>query len=913
MRRLSFLIFFSLFLAFNLSAGVFTSDLLATVATPNEVRLKTGKTPDGFLMTGLELTNGWAYLSFWFKPNFSSDDNQRHVIAVIENHGKPLFLVEKSAKNLLRFVSLSGEKKAAARASVNFKPGEWHHIAVACFVNEEKVPAGIALFFDRENVSGEIPSKDSFFSEPKEELVDIRFLTAQGEFANPVARNERWGGKRWFNVAYVVRLVYDDFFRALPAEEIRITPYAWRINVDTRIVKGIEKTFGLEAKLNGEFMMVTDEITGYGNWSEFDAKPYIKWSVDNTNVAEVVKKEKAAKIKGLALGKVTITAEYRHLKASFETEVIPEDLPDLCIQFVEMLPRYSYKREKVRIAPGDAVTSIVHVANYGTKPTTPDEKLLFCMADKAVEFKVPSLQSLQTITFTNVWVFPVEPILISARVEPSEDLCLANNEIKYRSDARPLWFAIEPNVMSNYFTAGRFTCLGSRSLFDWISAHKYRLDLLLKETKYPDICPDGLLETYRIDKIVYNYYQKDKDNEYFKNEEYRDGGFPITENPKDHGSHQHSDKFFETIYASIIHELGHTCLALPDVYCYPVRARNVLLRNPKGELYVGTSRLPRFGEDIMRSSAENVPCGTEYEPLMTSCHMWINKANAGKIAYCAGYRGPRFWGVQGRFIPISENILKIYDVDDNPLKDAAVYIYHVSHAKINAFADKYFADCPKFKGYTDQDGCYHIPQSTDKQWDGGLTDRFDGETDVWNPFGMPTDEQSATRDTAATPSVWRVEGLLLIKIVSGSDVFFQLLPMTEFNEQFFAGDKFRGVYEIRTQLKQGKKPELEKRQIAKAVSKVNKAPVALLETNYFKVKAGKKIRLDASQHSYDPEGQPLIYHWHDAGNWYATDSREGPIQEYVAPQKPGDKIKKAFYVLDGIRGSKLFEFTIEAK
>ncbi|MBO7435258.1 hypothetical protein J6U76_04615 [bacterium] len=56
-----------------------------------------------------------------------------------------------------------------------------------------------------------------------------------------------------------------------------------------------------------------------------------------------------------------------------------------------------------------------------------------------------------------------------------------------------------------------------------------------------------------------------------------------------------------------------------------------------------------------------------------------------------------------------------------------------------------------------------------------------------------------------------------------------------------------------------------------------------------------------------------MYYWHDANNWYASGFKSGRVQEYKVPAKKGEKIKKALYVLDGIRASELFEFTIEAE
>ena len=43
------------------------------------------------------------------------------------------------------------------------------------------------------------------------------------------------------------------------------------------------------------------------------------------------------------------------------------------------------------------------------------------------------------------------------------------------------------------------------------------------------------------------------------------------------------------IDAAVLHEFGHTVLALPDLYGYPVKERAVLLRDPQGELYAGSA------------------------------------------------------------------------------------------------------------------------------------------------------------------------------------------------------------------------------------------------------------------------------------------------------------------------------------
>lgn len=910
--------------AFTARATVYTFPNISTAPLPGarEVELKfLNKEPwrsdvlgDFSCLSGeIEVSAKFGYVSFWFKPNFDSDDGKDHSILTIGDLRDGMALA-KTGKGLLKISSSSRGKTAASRSAVSFKAGEWHHIAFAWFTNDEGVPCGLPLFFDKECVAGEVPGKEAFFdSESSAYTIDV--FSDSGEYRDLVFRNEKLGKRSTLDNGALLRTVYTDYFRSFPAEAIEITHEPWGIHADKRILLGYSKKFGLRAKRNGKFEMVTDEMNAYGNWSYFDAKPFIQWSTDNGCAAPDEKIPAA--IKGLAEGKDKVKASYRGKEAEFATEVISPEKPDMTVQFIELLPRYSYKDLKTKIAPGDQVTSVVHVANYGPITSPAGLKLRFWVGDekapvckRVVELEPFLPQQIRKYSF--IWTFPKESLLMNAEVKLDDDLCLVNNKVSEWCDARPLWFAFSPMVTTNYFRERKMNCVGSFSMFDWVAGHKLKLDALLLDTKYPDICPDGIKEKYRIDNLVYHYWEKDKDNVYFKMEEYRDGGFPITDNPNDRASHQASAPHFSSLNASVVHELGHTCLALPDVYSYPVRWHNVLLKDKEGKYYAGGSRMPKFGSDIMYSSAENVPCGSAYTPLMSGCHMWINRSNAGKIVHCSGYRGPRFWGVQGRFIPISENILKIYDVNDEPLRDAAVYIYHVAHGKINAFADKYFADIPKFKGYTDKEGKYLIPTDTDKNWDSVYTDRFDGRTYVWNPFGMTTDENDATKDAPSTPSVWHVEGLLLIKIETEGDVEFHLLPLSEFNEQFFAGDGFRGVYEIRTQLVGTKRPALRETVIPKACRFMNLAPVALLETNYFKAKAGTTITVDASD-SYDPEGQPLLYYWHDAGNWYAVDFRSGMEQEYKVPAKKGEKIKKALYVLDGIRASELFEFTIEAE
>ena len=113
-----------------------------------------------------------------------------------------------------------------------------------------------------------------------------------------------------------------------------------------------------------------------------------------------------------------------------------------------------------------------------------DEKSPLCKKEVTLESFGP--QQIRKYSF--VWTFPKESMLMNAEVALDDDLCLVNNRVSEWCDARPLWFAFSPTVMTNYFNERKVNCVGSFSMFDWVAAHKLKLDWLLIRTVYPDIC-----------------------------------------------------------------------------------------------------------------------------------------------------------------------------------------------------------------------------------------------------------------------------------------------------------------------------------------------------------------------------------------------------------------------------------------
>ncbi|MFQ5805623.1 MAG: hypothetical protein ACE5I3_04145 [Phycisphaerae bacterium] len=260
-------------------------------------------------------------------------------------------------------------------------------------------------------------------------------------------------------------------------------------------------------------------------------------------------------------------------------------------------------------------------------------------------------------------------------------------------------------------------------------------------------------------------------------------------------------------------------------------------------------------------------------------------------------------------IPFREHILQIFDVEDKPLSGAAVYVYHAAQTKSNDAGAKYFVDRPKFVGHTDEEGCFRFPNKTDKDWDDPETDVVEGEHPVWNPFGGAVRKKDwPFFDVAFTPNVWRVEGLLLLKIVSGDQTELAWLCLTDVNEAFFRGEKVRGVYPVRTSLQPApEKTLLVRPEIPDAIRETNLLPVAMTNEE-LTVKVGETFKLDGSR-SEDPEGQPLVHRWRARTRGIQPRHSGEPVVEVVAPEKPG-KYEYVFYVIDGLRASKSIKVTI---
>ena len=846
-------------------------------------------------------------IGFWVRPRWDGKDGRVHRLLRVGEPGSNGLLLEKAASGMLRYVVSSPKKTTAARWDVShWKAGEWHHVAIA-WMSVNGRPLGLPLWVDRVCVDGPLFGAGEF-PRPADTRVWIGDGTSEAAMDELICRTNlaAEGGFRQ------LAIVWRDYFRTAPFTRTAVDLEPHGGPMDPRVVLGCEKQYGLLAERDGTPEKVTDFVVRYDQWSYYDAKPFITWATSDPKIATV---DANGRVTGKALGRCALTAEFRGMRATHRLEVIPVDQPDLDLVYVERLPRYARDAEKDRPAPGDRVRSAARIINFGyaaapagaavTFQLIPDGNRNFRLDpdEKPVETQRKaidrSLGPREEVTAIFDWAWRDDPTWVRVVVDPQGkfgDLCNANNERCELNVARPLQMAVDRSQMEGFYRDRKINHVGSFSEFDWINGQLARFGAMLRCAVYPATSPDGARDAFRNDQTYVIGAEKVawEDEPYVKDERFYDGGFPVRE-PID----------LMAVDGAILHEFGHTCASLPDLYGYAMLRENVFLKDEQGKPYAGGDRMPVLSPDsglLPFSSANNVPCGAGCPPLMDSCSLWLAPFEAGAIQWFAGFRGGRFWGTQGRLMPTCEQYLKVYDVNDEPLRGAAVYVYGVANTPCQDAVGKFLADWPKFLGATDADGRFRFPGETDASWDDPDTDVVDGAIKVWNPFGRAANLSGTTPDVAFTPNVWIVEGLLLVKIVSAGETEFRWLPLTEFNTVFLSRGRLSGTIPVRTSLRPGAEPApVVRPAVPEAVRTTNLRPVAAVNSREMAVPCGEEFTLDGSQ-SRDPEGRPLTYHWLSTRGGLRPERAWGPVLKAKAPGAPM-RCEVLLYVVDGLRCS----------
>jgi hypothetical protein len=848
-------------------------------------------------LKGLDLNPVEGLIAVWVKPSWNGNDGKKHRLWATEQTGGRQLTLEKSELGMLRAKIATPTGVTVSRTDVSdWKAGEWHQVSVG-WVSNKTENVGLALWIDQWCKDGPVTPHGVWDAKAMPASITLGDGSGDAVFDELIVRDNMKGETDHGMVA----CIYRDYFRTAPFESYKVDIAPSQVPSDARAVAGGEKQFGLLGKRGGSWEPLVENVVRYSQWAYFDSKPLIKWSTSDSSIATIDDK---GRLKALKPGQCDVVTDFRGVKSTYPLTVISPDKPDLAAICIELLPRFRSDAVKCRFAPGETVTSVIRLGNFGPKRLEAGAKVRLSFipdsirnyrldpTEKAVEVKETTLdKALEPGEETTVefkWPYPAKSTWMKLELDPEnkiDEICEVNNSIVELTDARPIHLAYRPADLKKELADKKTNHVGSFCYYDWLRAEKLRMDVMLREAIYPTTGPNGVEEAYRIDDITALNLGKWDDEPYNQNGIWFDGGFPVNE-PVD----------LMAIDCAIIHEFGHCILSQPDLYGYPISAHNVFLLDDLGKPVAGSPDMPIIAwNNVSSPPALNVPCNVGYGSLMDGCEQWLHPSQAGHIMHYKGFRPDRFWGTQGRLIPTRANWLLLKDADDKPLKNAAVYVYHVSQSPVQDSGAKYFADRPKFMGQTDDEGRFVFPGETDEDWDDPATDVVDGAKPVWNPFGTPDSE------TAFTPNVWEVEGLLLLKIVSGKQVEYQFMDLTQFNVAFLSGETVCGKYDIRTSLTSAGTPTaLVRKPIPDAIKKVNLAPVAVCKEE-MTVKCGEEFELDGSK-SYDPENQPLIYRWNVGEGWLQGPLSQGSKMKQKAPAEPKE-LEFKLWVNDGIRCS----------
>lgn len=841
-----------------------------------------------------------------------------------------------NAKGTLRF-KMAGENGSKPRIAVcradisNWKANDWHHVQVAWL--EYNSPVGLAVWIDKTAVASCIFGGTNYMSAPAGNNVTVGDSTSKAYIDELIFR----GGPFDISCGHengVTRLAYRDYFRTAPFTAIQITHLANKVNSDTWVLLDKKKQFGLTGTrlLNTSTKATTTEyITNYdvlGSWGDFDAKPYITWTASDTSYATI---DKTGLVTGLkaTTSPITLIADFAGLKASYLLNVKDwSDKPDLCLEYVERTPRYDRHAAKNWSAAGDTVTTIAHIGNFGTSAANNIKVIIEKATDANNNFKVDpgekwstmkeetikSLAAGEETTVLQTWVWPENglttgSVFIRVMADPDnaiDEICEANNERCEKSNAKAMHWG-RPVVSNDSFNSFAddynnrvVNLVGSFSDYDWCNAETDRDILMMREAVYPTTTPDGILDSIRVDQYTDIKGPKDGGDKAFGEEDHLfDGCWPKME---PFGGAANMD-----YNCAIGHEIGHTTMGLPDLYGQCMDTDNTFLKDSNGNYYAGTAIYPItqvWDHMAMYSSAifdHPDECAVGHETLMCGNNPWLDSFSAGLTHFKRQKRQDLLQDYLGNFgdwIP-TINKLRFYDVNDDPLKNARIYIYQIANTEEwYVYGNRYYPDRPKFILSTDSTGCCTIPTTTCEYWDDYTTDAIDGAIAISTPFAVST--RKAMWHTGATGDVF------LIKVIGADNqVEIHPLPLTEFNAAYFSGLTDSATYSVRTSvLSPSSVPAIE----APKDPAGGRAPV--LKINYngkiytrdfrIAVPAGTKLTFDGSL-STDPEGfSPLRYRW--SGSFSKSDS---PIYTVdTTGRSPGD-YEMYLYIIDSVRFSPL--------
>lgn len=431
---------------------------------------------------------------------------------------------------------------------------------------------------------------------------------------------------------------------------------------------------------------------------------------------------------------------------------------DLDVTYIERTPRYDYDAAKGWPDPGDVVTFHAHVRNWGNV-TVPSVDFAWAV-DEALATSGPLTSLLpdedRVVDFS--WTWQDGPHTIGFTIDPANGIAETveeNNEIVDRTNALAVGFWVEQTVY-DYFRQHQIELgLESNSWEDWAQRHMRRWNEMFEDAVWP-LAPAGVIDRVRLDKVTV----------------VADGALPLSWGlPTNHPDTR--DKTVDMMWGfpktlvdsgfypvnlggpfnyegSLIHELHHARYLI-DTYGFDVHGPQVLIEE-NGTPIPGTQYMPYIAWEVVHYNHEG--------GMMSGDYTWLSEYDAvcwnrivGRRARGGNYNAPSSIGEWLNTDLPETNKVRVVNRFGAPLVGVDVRIYRAVNG--SGWYAKTYDNTPDFTLTTDAEGAVYLP-------------RIPFGTSVQHGYGI-------------------ANGVLIWRIETGGDVFYEFQEVTEYHKEFWRG------------------------------------------------------------------------------------------------------------------------------
>ena len=380
------------------------------------------------------------------------------------------------------------------------------------------------------------------------------------------------------------------------------------------------------------------------------------------------------------------------------------------------------------------------------------------------------------------WTWEAGRHTVEFRIDPSDSIVEkveANNHRSDFTDALSLSAWVEESTW-RYFHEFQHELGGlANSWEDWIQRQMARLNELNADASSPDDL-NGVLDRVRVDRIIVvpdgilpiNGGVATNNPDLLDKTVDLQWGFPAYDPNtstfySDHTTISDANPFW--VEQSLIHELGHARYLIDsygfDVHNTAHHGGTDSVQIFEGTTYVGGSEyMPYLAFDEvlhynLNGGVMTGPYGFNWSPYEIGA---LNRI-AGQRARCGNMNAPCNIGEYLQDLPLCNHLLLV-DSEETPIRNADVRVYEAEGGP--GFYGKTFDNTPDQSYTSDEDGYVHLPQNP-----------FNPDGPIEHTFGI-------------------ANGIIILRVQSGDDVWYRFLEVAEFNMEYWRGHTDDGFYTL---------------------------------------------------------------------------------------------------------------------